>query len=64
MERHVQVFRSFDEAERADDAFYAALTPQQRVDLLLDLMAAWMESFGGAAQGLARVHRVVQLSRS
>ena len=27
MERRVQVFRSFEEAERADEEFYASLTP-------------------------------------
>jgi hypothetical protein len=64
MERRVQVFRSFDEAEHADDAYYGSLTPQQRVDLLLELVAAWKEGFGDAGQGLARVHRVVELSRS
>jgi hypothetical protein len=64
MERRVQVFRSFEEAERAENAYYASLSPQQRVDLLLDLLEAWRESCGHADQGLARVHRVVKLSES
>jgi hypothetical protein len=64
MDRRVQVFRSFDEAERAELDFYASLTPQQRVDLLLELVAAWRESLGGAADGFARVQRVAELSRS
>ena len=64
MERRVQVFRSFEEAERADEEFYASLTPQQRVDLLLELVAAWRESRGDAAEGIANVHRVVDLSES
>jgi len=64
MERRVRVFRSFEESERADDDFYASLTPQQRVDLLLELVAAWREESGDAAQGLARVHRIAELSRS
>ena len=64
MERRIAVFRGFDEAERADEEYYAALTPQQCVDLLLELIAAHTEELGGAAEGLARVHRVVELSQS
>ena len=64
MERRVQVFRSFDEAERAELDYYASLTPQQRVDLLLELVAAWREACGGSEEGIARVHRVVKLSES
>jgi hypothetical protein len=64
MERRVRVFHSFEDAERAEDEYYAALTPQQRVDLLIELIAAWTETLGGASEGLARVHRVVELSQS
>jgi len=60
----VRIFRSFADAERADDAFYASLTPQQRVDLLLDLIAAYTEQLGGSSEGLAGVHRVIPLSQS
>lgn len=38
VDRTVSVFEGFDEAERADAAYYASLTPQQRVDLLLDMI--------------------------
>jgi hypothetical protein len=61
MERAVRRFRSFEEAEAADDAYYASLTPQARVELLLDLIRAHQEATGEAAQGLARVCRVTQL---
>lgn len=30
----VQKFRSFGEAEAADDAYYASLTPQERMEIL------------------------------
>ena len=38
MERGAQVFRSFDEAERADDDYYASLTPEERLDILLAMI--------------------------
>ncbi len=59
----VQRFRSFEEAEAADDAYYASLTPDERVNLLLDLIAAHQEAVGEASQRLERVCRVVELSR-
>ena len=62
MERTARKFRSFEEAEAAEDAYYAALTPQQCVDILLELIAAHRESAGEAAEGFARVCRVAQLS--
>ena len=59
----MQQFRSFDEADAADAAYYAALTPEQRVDVLLELIAAHQEAVGEASQRLARVCRVVELAR-
>jgi hypothetical protein len=64
MEKVFRVFRSFDEAERADDEYYASLSPQERVDLLLEMIAAYRESLGETEQGLKRVYRVVELSES
>jgi|CXWL01.1.fsa_nt_gi hypothetical protein len=64
MERVLQVFASHEEAEKADRAFYASLTPNQRVDLLLDLVARERESMGEAGERLERVSRVVELERS
>jgi len=64
MEKVLKVFSSFEEAERADEEYYASLSPQQRVDLLLDLIAAYRESLGEAGQKFERVYRVVELSKS
>ena len=63
MQKTLQLFHSFDEAERADDEYYASLTPQQRLDILLDLIAAHRESAGETATRLERVYRLTQLSR-
>lgn len=64
MEKVVKVFSSFEEADRADDEYYASLTPQERVDILLDMIAAYRESLGETGQRLERIYRVVELSES
>ena len=52
MEKVLKVFSSFEEAERADDEYYASLSPQQRVDLASrEPIAESLQSRGvGAAQ--------------
>jgi hypothetical protein len=64
MDKVLRAFRSFDEADRADEQYYAALTPQERVEILLDLIAKHRESLGEAAERFERVYRVVELSQS
>lgn len=62
MKRDLQVFDSHADAERADTLYYASLTPQERVDLLLDLIAAHREAMGEASERFERVCRVTELS--
>lgn len=57
MERVVAKFRSFEEAEKADRAFYKKLTPQERLDILLGLCNHAPE------QRLERVYRVTKFPR-
>lgn len=64
MEKVLNVFNSFEAADRADDEYYASLTPQERVNILLDMIAAYRESLGEAGQRFERVYRVVKLSES
>jgi hypothetical protein len=63
MERVVRIFESHAEAAEADRAFYRSLSPQQRLDLQLDLIARYREGLGEAAARFERVCRVVSLSR-
>ena len=63
MPSSLQVFHSFEDADQADEAYYAGLTPAERVDILLDLVASYRETFGEAAERFERVCRVVELSR-
>ena len=63
-QRELQLFQGFEAAERADDEYYAALAPQERLDILLDLVAAYRESTGEASARLERICRVTELSQS
>ncbi len=64
MDRQVHIFTSFEDADRADDQFYAELAPEQRLDLLLELVEQHRSSLGETASRLTRVHRVAELSSS
>jgi hypothetical protein len=64
VERVALIFSSFDDAERADEEYYANLDPSERVDILLDLIEQHGKSLGETAQRFERVHRVTRLSQS
>ena len=38
VKRTIQVFKSFADAEKADKAYYRSLTPNQRLEMLLELI--------------------------
>ena len=61
MERVIRVFESHEAAAQADRDDLASLTPQQRLDRALDLIARHREARGETAQRFARVARVVHL---
>jgi hypothetical protein len=62
MEKVGRKFESFAEAEKAERDYYRSLTPQQRLDLMLDIIrqGAPDEAF----QRLERVCRIVKLHES
>jgi hypothetical protein len=62
MDRQVQVFNSFEDADRADDQFYAELAPAQRLDMLLELIEQHRSVLGETANRLERVYRIDELS--
>ena len=63
MEKVVRIFRSHQEADEADREYFRSLTPQQRLEIFLDLL--WRGRNGDeAAERLERVYRIVELSRS
>ena len=62
MDRVVRVFDSHAEAEAADDLYYAAMSPQARLDLMLLLVERYREGLGEAASRFERVCRTAPLS--
>ena len=62
-ERVVNKFASFEQSTAAERAHLASLSPQQRLDLLLDLIALQREEHNEAVERCARVHLVAQLPR-
>ena len=63
MTRDAKVFDSFPEAESASRAQYAAMTPEERLALVLELFWREQEDRDEAPARLARVYRVVELER-
>lgn len=62
-EKKVAIYGSHAESDQADRAFYRSLSPQERLDLLLTLIARHAEPTGEAVEGFARVYRIVELPR-
>ena len=56
MEKVVRKFDSFEAADKADAEWDAALTPQQRIDVVLQLRA--QRHPDAAFERLARVYRI------
>jgi hypothetical protein len=62
MEKVVHISRSFEESDRADRAYYRALSPQQRLEILFELNSRWPANGDHEApEGLERVYRIVKL---
>ena len=59
MQPVVQKFSSHAAAAAADRAYYHSLTPQQRLDILLDLIAS-QRGPDEASQRLARVCQIIK----
>jgi hypothetical protein len=62
MQRTVAKFSSHQEAERATLEYYRSLTPEQRLDILLELIEASRKEGDAASERFERVYRIVKLS--
>ena len=62
--KSVQIFNSFKDADRADDEYYMSLSPEKRVDVLLELITRYHQAEYETPQRFARVYRVTELSQS
>jgi hypothetical protein len=59
VEKVARKFRSFAESGEADREFYQSLTPEQRLDILGDLIAG--ANPGATGQKIERVGRIIKL---
>lgn len=62
--RSIKVFDSHEAADEDDVSFYSSLTPQQRLDMVLQLSAACQkeeEQDNASREGCHRVYRVIEL---
>jgi flagellar motility protein MotE (MotC chaperone) len=62
VEKVVRIYSSFEDADEADARDDAAMSPEERLKILLELRDRRHPD--AAEQGLARVSRVVELERS
>jgi len=62
MEKVIRVFRSFAEADAANDEEYKKMTPEQRIEIVLRLREQVYPN--AAKEVLQRVSRVTKLERS
>ena len=63
MEKAVRIFGSHQEADEADREYFRNLTPQQRLNIFLEVL--WRgRNRDEAAERLERVYRIVELSQS
>lgn len=60
MERTVRIFKSFEEAEKADTEYYRSLSPSERVDILLMLRDQYSPYDDELTQRFERVCRITE----
>ena len=63
VERVWAKFSSHEEARQANLAYYRGLTPQQRLDILLELISLFRKEGDASSERLERVCRISQLQR-
>jgi uncharacterized protein YdeI (YjbR/CyaY-like superfamily) len=59
VEKTARIFRSFAEADKAEAEYYRSLTPEQRLEILFDLVQSQQPD--GTYQRLERVCRIIKL---
>ena len=64
MDRTVSRFANHVEAEEADRRYYLSLSPQERLDILLELIERHREQLDASERGFKRVYRVTKLAQS
>jgi hypothetical protein len=62
MDKTIQVFNSFEEAEKANKEYYRSLTPSQRIERLLMLRDQFRPYSNELTEGFKRVYRIIERS--
>jgi len=62
MQRVIAKYSSHDEADRASREYYRQLTPQQRLDILFDLIDQFQPQTDALTERFQRVYRIVKFS--
>lgn len=61
MEKVIRVLNGFEDAAAEDRKYYASLTPQQRLDLALEIGRLYREGLSESGERFERVYRVIEL---
>jgi hypothetical protein len=65
MNKEFKIFNSHEEADNAEIEFYSTLEPNKRVELLLDIISNYAETYyDGFTEGLQRVYRIIDREES
>ena len=60
MEKIIKIYDSQEQAEEEEHKYYASLTPDKRVEILLDLISNYASTYyDGFTERLQRVHRII-----
>ena len=63
MDPEIRRYNSLAEADAADTEYYASLTPQQRLELLFELIEMYRSTHDEDSERLERVYCVDELER-
>jgi len=63
MRKTVNKFDNHADADRANRRYYLGLTPEERLDILLELIARYQEDHPDGTKGFQRVCRILPLHR-
>jgi hypothetical protein len=61
MEKVAAKFTSLDDAERAEWEFYRKLTPNERLEILLEILSLADDDESKASPGMARIYRIARV---
>ena len=64
MDSAIRRYDSVAEADEAEAEYYALLTPEERLEILSELIETYRSTYGEDSERLERVYRIDELERS